>query len=71
MPFRPAAGGALRIDTAAGTDAAQVAALAVAAGLSLLELRPADHAGLEDLFFTLTSPTAHTGAGAPTHEVTR
>ena len=71
VPFTPAAGGALRIDTAAGADAAQVAALAVAAGLSLLELRPADHAGLEDLFFMLTSPAADTGAGAPTPEVTR
>jgi ABC-2 type transport system ATP-binding protein len=71
VPFTPATGGALRIDTAAATDAAQVAALAVGAGLSLLELRPADHAGLEHLFFMLTSPTADTGAGAPTQEVTR
>ena len=71
VPFTPAAGGALRIDTAAGADAAQIAALAVAAGLALLELRPPDHAGLEDLFFTLTSPAADTGAGAPTPEATR
>jgi ABC-2 type transport system ATP-binding protein len=66
VPFTPATGGALRIDTSTGADAAQVAALAVAAGLALLELRPADHTGLEDLFFTLTSPTAHTAAGAHT-----
>jgi ABC-2 type transport system ATP-binding protein len=66
VPFTPAADGALRINTSTGADAAQIAALAVAAGLSLLELRPADHAGLEDLFFTLTSPAADTGAGAPT-----
>ena len=71
VPFTPAAGGALRIDTAAGADAAQIAALAVAAGLALLELRPPDHAGLEDLFFTLTSPAADTGAGVPTPEATR
>jgi ABC-2 type transport system ATP-binding protein len=71
VPFTSAPGGALRVDTSTGVSAAQIAALAVTAGLSLLELRPADHAGLEDLFFTLTSPAASTGGGAPTPEVPR
>ncbi len=71
VPFSPATGGALRIDTSTGADAARVAALAVAAGLALIELRPADHAGLEDLFFMLTSPGADTCAAAPTPEVSR
>jgi len=70
VPFTPAPG-ALHIDTSAGVSAAQIAALAVTAGLPLLELRPAQHTSLEDLFFTLTSPAARTGGGAPTPEVPR
>jgi ABC-2 type transport system ATP-binding protein len=68
VPFTPAPVGALHIDTSTGVSAAQIAALAVTAGLPLLELRPAQHAGLEDLFFTLTSPAARTGGGTPTPE---
>ena len=70
VPFTHAPGGALHADTSTGVSAAQIAALAVTAGLSLLELRPAEHAELEDLFFTLTSPAAGTG-GTPTPEVPR
>ncbi len=70
VPFTHAPGGALRVDTSTGVSADQIAALAVTAGLSLLELRPAEHAELEDLFFTLTSPAAGTG-GTPTPEVPR
>ena len=71
VPFTDAPGGALRVDTSTGVSAGQIAALAVTAGLRLVELRPADHAGLEDLFFTLTSPAARAGGEAPTPEVPR
>jgi len=71
VPFTHAPGGALRVDTSTGVSADQIAALAVTAGLSLLELRPAEHAELEDLFFTLTSPAAGTGGRTPTPEVPR
>ncbi len=71
VPFTHAPGGALHVDTSTGVSAAQIAALAVTAGLSLLELRPAEHAELEDLFFTLTSPAAGTGGTTPTPEVPR
>lgn len=71
VPFTAAAGGALRVETGTGADAAQIAGLALSAGLSLLELRPADHAGLEDLFLALTSPATDIGAGAHTQETTR
>lgn len=70
VPFTHAPGGALHVDTSTGVSAAQIAALAVTAGLSLLELRPAQHAELEDLFFALTSP-AGTGGEAPAPEVSR
>ncbi len=71
VPFTPAPGGALRVDTSTDASAAQIAALAVTAGLPLLELRPVQHAELEDLFFTLTSPAARTGSEAPVLEVPR
>jgi ABC-2 type transport system ATP-binding protein len=71
VPFTQAAGGALRVDTSTGASAAKIAALAVSAGLSLIELRQADHADLEDLFFTLTGPAAATGDGTPTLEISR
>jgi ABC-2 type transport system ATP-binding protein len=71
VPSTRAPGGALQVDTSTGVSAAQIAALAVTAGLSLLELRPAQHAELEDLFFALTSPPAGTGGGAPAPEVPR
>jgi ABC-2 type transport system ATP-binding protein len=71
VPFTPAPGGALHVDTSTGVSADQIAAYAVTAGLPLLELRPAQHAGLEDLFFTLTSPAAPTSSEAPTLEASR
>ena len=71
VPFTPAPGGALHVDTSTGVSAAQISALAVIAGLPLIELRPAQHAGLEDLFFALTSPAAGTGGGTPTPEEPR
>jgi ABC-2 type transport system ATP-binding protein len=71
VPFTHATGGALHVDTSTGVSAAQIAALAVTAGLSLLELRPARHAELEDLFFALTSPPAGAGGEAPAPEVPR
>jgi len=71
VPFTPAPGGALHVDTSTGVSAAQIAALAVTARLPLLELRPAQRAGLEDLFFTLTSPASRTGSEAQNLEVPR
>ena len=71
VSFTPAPGGALSVDTSTGVSAAQISALAVTAGLPLLELRPAQRVGLEDLFFTLTSPATRTGGEAPTPEVLR
>lgn len=71
VPFTDTPGGALRVDTSTGLSADRIAALAVTAGLRLVELRPADHADLEDLFFTLTSPAVRTGGEAPTPEVPR
>jgi ABC-2 type transport system ATP-binding protein len=47
----PGAGGALLVDA----DAEAVGRAAAAAGVVLLELRPADGAGLEELFLTLTA----------------
>jgi ABC-2 type transport system ATP-binding protein len=71
VPFADTPGGALRVDTSTGLSADRIAALAVTAGLRLVELRPADHADLEDLFFTLTSPAVRTDGEAPTPEVPR
>jgi len=71
VPFTAAPGGALHVDTSTGVSAAQIAALAVTARLPLLELQPAEHTGLEDLFFTLTSPATGAGGGTPTPEVPR
>jgi len=49
--------------------AEQVGRAAHAAGLVLVELRPAEAAGLEDLFFRLTSPEAGPPVGtAPTRQ---
>ena len=42
----------------------QVRSTRVAAGLPLLELRPADGAGLEEIFLELTSDTQREGAAA-------
>jgi ABC-2 type transport system ATP-binding protein len=71
VPFTGDGQGALRIDTINGTSAEQIAALAVHAGLPLVELRPADDTGLEELFLSLTSPGSPAGAGVLTPEVTR
>ncbi len=71
VSFTPAPGGTLNVDTSTGVSAAQISALAATAGLPLLELRPAQHADLEDLFFTLTSPATRTGGEAPIPEVLR
>ena len=38
-------------------EAVQIGKVAAAAGLTLVELRPADGAGLEDLFLQLTADT--------------
>jgi ABC-2 type transport system ATP-binding protein len=70
VPFTQAPGTALHVDTSTGVDAAQIAALAVTAGLPVLELRPAEHTELEDLFFTLTTP-AGTDGGTLIPEVPR
>ena len=50
----PGADGALLVEA----EAEAVGRAAAAAGLVLLELRPADGGGLEQLFLSLTSPTA-------------
>jgi ABC-2 type transport system ATP-binding protein len=47
--------GAVAIDTTGGVTAEDVAVLAAGAGVLLVELRQADRAGLEELFFALTS----------------
>jgi ABC-2 type transport system ATP-binding protein len=52
--------GGLRTDA----DAAQVGRLALAAGVPLIELRPADGAGLEEMFLELTKNDAREGAAA-------
>jgi ABC-2 type transport system ATP-binding protein len=66
VPFAARTDDALRVDTSTGIDAGHIAALAVRAGLPLLELRAADDADLEHLFLSLTSPAA-----TLTTEVTR
>jgi ABC-2 type transport system ATP-binding protein len=71
VPFTAHADGAVRVDTATGMDAKQISALAVRAGLPLLELRTADDAGLEHLFLSLTSPGPEAIAGVLTPEATR
>ncbi|WP_027863322.1 ABC transporter ATP-binding protein [Marmoricola sp. URHB0036] len=45
-------------------DAARVGEVALAAGVALTELRPADGAGLEEMFLELTSETQREGAAA-------
>jgi ABC-2 type transport system ATP-binding protein len=56
----PSLGGGVRTDA----DAAQVGRLALAAGVPLTELRPADGAGLEEMFLELTKNDAREGAAA-------
>jgi ABC-2 type transport system ATP-binding protein len=57
----PADGGALRVEA----DAETVGRVALTAGVVLTELRAADGAGLEELFFTLTGEST-TGESIPT-----
>ena len=45
-------------------DAAKVGQVALAAGVALTELRPADGAGLEEMFLELTAETQREGAAA-------
>ncbi len=56
----PFADGALRVDA----DPELVGKLAFDAGVPLLELRPADGAGLEEIFLELTSETQREGVAA-------
>jgi ABC-2 type transport system ATP-binding protein len=69
-PFAARTDGALRVETSTGIDAGHIAALAVRAGLPLLELRTADGADLEQLFLSLTSPASAPALGPLTPEVT-
>lgn len=71
VPFAARTDGALRVDTSTGIDAGHIAALAVRAGLPLLELRPADDTDLEHLFLSLTSPAPAPALGPPAPGVTR
>jgi ABC-2 type transport system ATP-binding protein len=56
----PAGDGALRT----GADAELVGKIALAAGVPLLELRPAGGAGLEEMFLELTADTQREGVAA-------
>ena len=64
--------GSVMVEKYDGVDAEQIARLATAAGVLLIELRDSDRTGLEQLFFALTSgaQTAPT-AGGQTMEVVR
>ncbi len=53
-------GGGLRVQTEPG----RVGAVAASRGLPLLELRPADNRGLEEMFLTLTADTARVETAA-------
>ena len=52
--------GGIRTDA----DTAEVGRVALAAGVPLTELRPADGAGLEEMFLELTADTQREGAAA-------
>ncbi len=56
----PAADGGVRTDA----EPIQVGKVAAAAGVALVELRPADGAGLEEMFLQLTAETQREGAVA-------
>ena len=58
MPCTGGDDGSVAIDTTSGATAEHVASVAAQAGVLLVELRNADRAGLEQLFFALTGPTA-------------
>jgi ABC-2 type transport system ATP-binding protein len=72
VPFRPDADadGAVRVATGGGVDAERIAGLAAAAGLPLVELRPAG-GDLEELFFSLTGSGSTSAHSALSQEVTR
>jgi ABC-2 type transport system ATP-binding protein len=57
---KSASDGGLRTDA----EPVQVGKVAAAAGIALVELRPADGAGLEDMFLQLTADTQREGATA-------
>ena len=59
-PATPSVDGALRTDA----DSALVGKVALEAGIALTELRPADGAGLEEMFLELTADTQREGAAA-------
>jgi ABC-2 type transport system ATP-binding protein len=60
VPTTSAVDGFLRVDA----DPALVGRIALAAGVPLTELRPADGAGLEEMFLELTADTQREGAAA-------
>jgi ABC-2 type transport system ATP-binding protein len=68
IPSTAKGDGMVSIDTTGGATAEQVASVAAQSGVLLVELRNADRAGLEQLFFALTSPS---GAPADTQEMSR
>jgi ABC-2 type transport system ATP-binding protein len=55
VSFTPKEDGALAVETSHRVTAEYVARLAADAGVLLIELRPSDRTGLEELFFALTS----------------
>jgi ABC-2 type transport system ATP-binding protein len=55
IAFTPHQDGSLTVETSDRVTAEYVARLAADTGVLLIELRPADQNGLEDLFFSLTS----------------
>lgn len=52
--FSPAEGGGVVVDST--VDAEQLAGIAARGGVQLIEIRPGDRPGLEDLFFAVTGP---------------
>lgn len=58
LVVNPTGDGALRTDA----DAALVGRVAMKAGVALTELRPANGAGLEEMFLELTADTQREGA---------
>ena len=60
IPSTLAGDGSVRTDA----DPARVGAVALTAGIPLIELRSADGAGLEDMFLSLTAETQREGVAA-------
>lgn len=70
--FTPHDDGAVAVETSDRVTAEYVARLAADAGVLLIELRPSDRAGLEDLFFSLTGGGDESATAATTtSEVTQ